>query len=111
MDEYRAATGHGDFYPLHGTLEVGRLARFLAGPGSPLHSFDFVDRQTGKQILPPDFEILEAIAYEKWEANSKEQLVGIVYTVDAIIGELTKAYAITPQDRRSGDRRSGDRRS
>jgi hypothetical protein len=102
-------TRRGEFYPLNGR-EVGRLARFLAAAGSPLESFNFVDRQTEEQVFP-DFDTLQTIAYAKWEENSKEELIGVVYTIDAIIGEVIKTYDITPKERRSEERRSGERRS
>ena len=105
---YSELTGRGEFDPLW-SVEVGRFARFLASPDSPLQSFDFVDRRTGEQVNPR-FETLEPIAYRSWDSNAKEGLSGVVYIIDDIVRVLTNAYVITSKERRGGERRSGERR-
>lgn len=107
--DYRAVSGRGEFEPLQWDNEVGRFVRFLEGPGSPLQSFDFMDRQTGESTFP-DFQTLEAIAFRSWESNSKDGLRAPVYIIDDIVRELTSMYVITSKDRRKGERRIGERR-
>jgi hypothetical protein len=107
--DYRALSGRGEFEPLQWDNEVGRFVRFLEGPGSPLQSFDFLDRQTGESTFP-DFQTLEAIAFRSWETNSKDGLRAPVYIIDDIVRELTSMYVITSKDRRKGERRVGERR-
>jgi hypothetical protein len=107
--DYRAVSGRGEFEPLQWGNEVGRFVRFLEGPGSPLQSFHFLDRQTGEPTFP-DFQTLEAIAFRSWESNSKDGLRALVYIIDDIVRELTSMYVITSKDRRKGERRIAERR-
>jgi hypothetical protein len=90
--------------------DVGRLVRFLTDDGTPLSSFDFVDRNTGESVTP-DFRTLEVMAFRSWESNEAKGLRAIVYIIDDIVRGLTGLYVITPRDRREDDRRSGERRT
>jgi len=56
------------------------------------------------------FGILEAMAFTSWRSRTEEHLAGVAYIIDDIVNDLTAAYVVTPNSRRTGDRRSGTSR-
>jgi TIR domain len=107
---YGKLTGKGELEPLTMASEVGRLARFLAASKSPLQEFNFVNRQTGEEGYP-EFQALQVMAFASWRSKTEEDMTGAAYIIDDIIQDLTAAYVITLNDRRTEERREISRRN
>jgi TIR domain len=121
MDDYIESTGRDLLAPMSRWRDVSCLVQDLTAPGSPLQSFDFVDRKTSEQV-PVDFEWLRRKAHISWRAKSEkdpdwgvaagqlsrhgdEDLTGAAYIIDDLIDEIVTKYIVTSNDRRSAERR------
>ena len=120
LDDYVENTGRDLLEPMNRWREVSLLIQDLVAPGSPLHCFDFVDRNSGEHVqVEPGW--LERTALKSWRSKSAKDfgwdtgyrsqssnnITGAAYVIDDIIDAMMNAYIITPKDRRSAERRSG----
>lgn len=111
---YKLVIGEGErerklLQPMRGMSEVGDLAGRLAAPDSPLHAFDFVDRETGGQV-ELTYRMIEEMVFTSWQARQRTDQAGAAYVIDDVVNDIVSAYTVRSKDRRSGTRRSGNPR-
>ena len=119
LDDYIESTGRDLLEPMNRWREVGLLVQDLVTGGSPLQSFNFVDKKTGEQVRI-DFNWLERRALNSWRSKSEkyagwgvhmggqasENITGAAYIIDDVIDGIMNNYIVTSKNRRSGERRS-----
>lgn len=132
LDNYVERSGRNLLEPMSRWREVAALVRLLAAEDSPLRSFTYAERNTGK---PADlnFTVLQTMTLKAWRSkyeressppadileewgiaakgapsrDSAPDMTGAAYIIDDIVDDIVGTYTITPNDRRSEERRDG----
>ncbi len=118
MYDYVEITHNDLLKPMDSWTEVSQLVRDLVAENSPLHSFDFMDKESGNEVHL-DSSWIERAALDSlrkkgdkdagWGIATRRQSSEITcaaYIVDEIMGKIMAVYIVKQADRRSGQRRN-----